>query len=554
MIRPFDVVIIGSGAGGAACAWGLVQAGLKVLILESGPRFNPEKDYITHQEDWQFHQFPYSKGMSKRHTYDVAVSLDKRYDHLRSWNYLRGFLNKSGQRRNGLYQHVQGVGGSTLHFSGEAHRLNPKSMQMKSRFDVGYDWPLSYSELEPYYERAEKVCGLSAPLSDSHAPRAKTPPLPPHKLSYASQSLGKGFKKLGLDWQSNSLNVVSRPYDGRPACNYCGTCDRGCRIGDKGSADVTFIRKAEATGHLQILTKSPLIQIVVGSNDRVASLVYTDNQGRQQFLNVGDKIVVMAAGAVETPRLLLASTSTDTPNGVANESGQVGRNFMETLSVSMAGIHPEKLGSYRGHPSDAICWAFNEPDAVHNLIGGFRITPATSSMGFNTPIAYSQRVVGGWGDQHLSGMKELFGRVVALSAIGEALPNLDSYISLDGEKVDSNGLPLAKIRSRLDEMAIRRLSVMMEKVEQILKAADVEQIIERRSSYDTFASTHVFGTCLMGSNPNQSVVNPNGRSHRWRNLYICDASVFPSTGGGEAPSLTIQALALRTAGVIAHLR
>jgi choline dehydrogenase-like flavoprotein len=225
----------------------------------------------------------------------------------------------------------------------------------------------------------------------------------------------------------------------------------------------------------------------------------------------------------------------------------VGKHFMETLFWASSGLHPGPLGSHRCLPSDSICWDYNAPDAVPEVIGGCRFSSNVAEADLLGPINYAARVIGGWGKSHKRAMREVFGNVLSVGAIGESLPNAGSYVDLDPEERDANGLPLARIHSFLPELELRRLDFMARKSREILKASGVGQVVEEYGSYDTFSATHVFGTCRMGRDPGESVVDPYCRSHRWGNLFIVDASVFPSSGGGEAPSLTIEALAIRSA-------
>ncbi|MDP4611524.1 MAG: GMC family oxidoreductase, partial [Opitutales bacterium] len=234
-------------------------------------------------------------------------------------------------------------------------------------------------------------------------------------------------------------------------------------------------------------------------------------------------------------------------DGLANESGLVGRNFMETLSWSCSGVSETPLGSYRGLPAESICWDFNAPDAVDGIIGGCRFSEGVHEAGLNGPQSYANRVIGGWGKAHKEAMREAFGNVLTIAAIGESLPNAGSYVDLDPEAVDANGIPLARIHSELEESELKRLQFMANKSREIVQAAGVKKLVEEYGSYDYFSSTHVFGTCLMGTDASTSVVDSYGRSHRYKNLTLMDASIFPSSGGGESPSLTIEALALRSA-------
>jgi choline dehydrogenase-like flavoprotein len=279
-------------------------------------------------------------------------------------------------------------------------------------------------------------------------------------------------------------------------------------------------------------------------------VVYADAGGVEQALS--PRVVMVCGGAVQTPRLLLASSGRHAPDGLANESGQVGRNFMETVFQATAALAREPLGSWRGLPSDIVCWDFNAPDAIPGVVGGCRLMPFTSSMELTGPIAYATRVVGGWGRRHRERLAEVFGRVIALGGIAESLPHPRAYVDLDPLRRDPFGMPLARLHSHLDVQAAARQDFMARRIAEVLAAMNMETLIERVGSYDTLAASHVFGTCRMGDDARTTVVNGDCRSHRWRNLWVVDGSVFPSSGGGEAPSLTIEALGLRAGAFIAQ--
>lgn len=539
-----DVVVIGSGAGGGAVAWALAQHGVSVLVLEAGPQFDPLRDYLLHTQEWEQQYFPDPAAEQQRYTFGPLQELSDRWKSLRSWNHLSGLANPANRRVSGKYWHVRGVGGTTLHYTGSAHRMLPASMNLASRFDQGSDWPISYEELEPYYCQAERVIGVAGPLADPLHPRSEPYPLPAHPISYASTKFAAGCRKLGLNWDANSVGILSQPYDGRPGCNYCANCSRGCPRLDKGSVDVTFLKKARATGKCTIQSGCHVTRLEAGADDRIERVEYVDQQGQSR--SVAPKAVVVSCGAVETPRLLLLSENQHARNGLANESGQVGRNFMETLFWGASGLHPEPLASYRGIPADSICWDFNAPDAIPNVVGGCVFSPGTAEADLLGPISYATRVVPGWGREHKAELRRVFGRALAIKAIGESLPNEKSFIALDPQLRDRLGQPLAQINSFLPDSELTRLQFMAQKAREILNASGVQQIFEESGSYDTFSSTHVAGTCRMGDDPEKSVVDSFGGSHRWRNLFVADASVLPSIGGGIGPSLTIEALALRT--------
>ncbi len=356
--------------------------------------------------------------------------------------------------------------------------------------------------------------------------------------------LAAAGKTLGQGWHANPRAALSQPYDGRPACNYCGNCNRGCPIGDKGSADVTFARHAAQSGRCEIRPNAQVTRIETDRNRQVTAVRVVEN-GQEKRIDA--PILILAAGAIETPRLLLANTSSRWRRGMANGSGQVGRNLIETLSWNSTGRIAEQLHSFRGLPSDTICWDFNAPNAIPGVVGGCRFSSATREIGWVGPIAYATRGVPGFGAQLKQGVRDLLGHALSVGAIGEFLPNDGTYVDLDPAQHDARGVPLARIHSRLTAPDISRLRFMASTCRAILQTAGSQALLEEYGTYDYFSSTHVFGTCRMGEDARSSVVNRYGRAHELDNLYIADASVFPSSGGGESPALSIQALAIRTA-------
>ena len=546
----FDVVVVGSGGGGGAAAWRLATQGLKVLVLEAGKRFDPVQDYRLNTPGWEKVDFPEKFGSQGKYTFVPMQALDPALADLRSWNAVTGPINQSGTRQpaNGGYQHLRAIGGSTLRYTGEAHRMHPQSMRMQSRFGEAADWPVDYATLEPFYALAEQTIGVAGPAEPDARWRSSPFPLPAHSLSKGSHQLGQGAKKLGLSWVANSRAALSKPYDGRPTCNYCGNCNRGCPRTDKGSVDVTYIPKALATGRCTIMTEVTVTR-VVATGRKVTHIDVAGTDGK--ILRIPVKRLVLACGAVETPRLLLASASAEAPAGLANASGQVGKNFMETLSWCSTGMVAAPVESFKGLPADAICWNFNHPDAIPGVIGGCRFSSGVHESGLNGAISYATRIVNGFGKAHKEAMRHALGQAISVGAIGEFLPNKDTFIDLDPTARDAHGVALARIQSQLSTQDIQRLRFMADTCRKIVRAAGATQLVEEYGTMDFFNTTHVFGTCRMGNEPKNSVVDAFGKSHAHDNLFITDASIFPSSGGGESPSLTIAALAIRTADAIA---
>ena len=537
-----DAVVVGAGAGGAAVAWRMTQRGWRVLLLDAGPAFDPDADFGLDRDDWEKERFRHKPGSLGETSFAPLQRLDPvLMRELRSWSLGQGVSNREATRAvsGPGYHHVRGIGGSTLHFVGEAHRMNPASMAMRSRFGVAADWPVGYAELEPYYLEVERFLGVAGPVAVGDRWRSAPYPLPPHPLSRASRRIGQGASALGIAWHANPRCALSQAYDGRPACNYCGGCTHGCPRRDKGSADVTFIAKARASGRCVVQPNTTLVGIV-RSGRRIDAIDVVDAAGRSQ--RIATPRLVLACGAIETPRLLLLERGLRT---AVNASGQVGRNFMESVAWTSIGRVEEPLLSFGGLPADAIAWQHNRPDAVPGVIGGYRMSAAIHEADMTGAIAHAQRAVPGFGREHKRQMRRAVGSTLAVGAVGESLPHERSRVDLDPARKDAFGRPLARIHSFVDAMAERRLRAMAAAVRGLLAAAGVKQLVEEFGTYDHFSSAHVFGTCRMGTDPRTAVVDAGLAVHGFRNLHICDASVFPSSGGGEAPSLTIQALALR---------
>ncbi len=535
----YDCIVIGSGPGGGPFAWKLASEGMNVLILEAGPRYNPLNSYALDQQDWETKGFPYKRRI--RYTFGKQQTLDPSYADLRSWNKANGKLNRTRKRYNYEYQQVSGVGGTTLNYQGEAHRLNENAFKMKTLYGEAVDWPIDYKTLEPYYTQVENIVGVAGPDKVPNRPRTEPYPLKPHKLSYASQIIEKGCKKEGIKLHPNSVAILSHLYRDAPPCNYCNGCSWGCPRKDKGSVDVTFIPLAEDTGTCEILTYAYASRIQVENKQgkkKVTGVSYFDKAGKEHF--VKSDYVAVAGGAVETPRLLL--------NSEINNNDLVGKNFMETNFYEAVAFHPDRLDSYRGIPYDSVIWDWNNPDPDKGFAGGLRLSPTVGSA--TGPINYALRYFEGWGDNIVKGMDEWFGHAIAIAGVAEFFPNENTFVTLDPEIKDEYGLPVAQIQSFLGEAELNSLQFMEKTSKAILQASGANEIVETVSSYDYFAATRVYGTCRMGNDPEVSVVDSSLKFHGIPNLLVTDASVFPTSGGGESPSLTIEALSLRAADLL----
>ncbi len=550
--EPFDAVVVGSGAGGGFAAMALAEAGMRVLLLERGRRFEPGRDFPMNHPDWELR--PRAFRGTETATGDVSLQLeegaplDPRYGHLRSTD-LPGTAHNGGSRRGPFrYDRVFGLGGTTLHYQGEAHRFPEHAFRPASRSGLGVDWPLGYADLARYYDRAEHILGVAGDPANPFKPARGPFPTPAHRLSYASQRVARGAKKLGWALLPNSLALPTRSVDGRSSCQRSGGCVQGCIFGAKSSVDLTAIRRGERTGRLRVQTDSRALAMEMGQDGRVGAVIYRRANG---VYRVRARAIVLAMGAVETPRLLLASRSASQPNGIANGSGLVGRYLMETLLVELAVRFDDRIDAYRGPPIDSRIWDFSLPSVNGSVRSGYVLGVSGTAGGFHGPMSYALQMPG-LGRAHKEAMRAQFGTVLTLIGIAEQEPRAGNRLTL-AESMDPDGIPLARIASSLSELDLLALDAMLMRLKELATASGAVEVLRQITTYDTPAASHIGGTCRMGRQPRDSVVTPFGRSHDVPNLFITDASVLPGQGAGDSPSLTIQALALRTAEHIVTL-
>ena len=546
MSEEADVCVIGAGAGGAVAAWALVRQGVRVLLLEAGPRFDPAR-YDTHSQDWEIEPSAIAAVADppENESYESAVGepLDARFAQLASRSPTPP-ASRPSRRRSFYYARAIGVGGSTLHYQGEAHRFPAHAFRMRSERGLAEDWPLDYAQLEPYYERVERLLGVAGdPANPSKPPRGPYP-YPAHPLSAASRQLETGARQLGWQLLPNPVAILPEPREGRAACHYCNGCVRGCAVAAKGSVDVAVIPDAERSGRLRIETGFRASRLEHGADGRITAVVGHGEGGREQRHRA--RAFVLAAGAVETPRLLLNSAGGAHPGGPGNDHDQVGRNLMETLYLLRSALFDRPLETYAGIPLDSRIWDLN--GAVEPMPNGFVLGHLAGP--FEGPVGYALHAVDGFGVAHREAMQRHFGAAITLFGIAEQHPRPGNRISLS-ERRDRFGVPLARIATRLDEADLEVLSRMWERIGELAQASNAD-LGGQTSAYDTPIATHVAGTCRMGDEPSRSVVDSHGRVHGVPNLVIADASVLVSEGAGDSPSLTIQALALRSGEALAE--
>ncbi len=505
-----DFLIVGAGAGGATLAFQLARKGFSVVCLEAGPYWRPLEDFASDETEQQ-----------KLYWTDDRLSGGD--------DPLALGANNSGR----------GVGGSTVHFSMVSLRFRPEWFESHSKLGFGVDWPLRYEELAPYYRQAERALSISGPVRYPWGPKRGPYPYREHRLNAPGLVLVKGAEKLGVKWAAVPLATVSAPRGKSPPCVYRGFCNFGCSTNAKQSALVVWADRAVRAG-AEFRDMAMVGRIETDpSGERVTGAAY-HRQGRWQFQKARN--VVVAGYAIETPRLMLNSATAKHPQGLGNRSGFVGTHLTTHSGPGVWATFQEELRWNKGPPNMALSEHWNYADGAKDFHGGY----VFMSQG-PLPRTWAQTLAssrGLWGDELRQAMMA-YNRTAGLVAVGAVDARPQNTVTL-ADETDQYGLRIPQVTFSYSDNDRRLQAHAREFMREVLAAADG---FDLWTNDDT---SHLLGTCRMGSDPKTSVVNADGRSWDIANLWVCDGSLFP-TSGSVNPSLTIQALALRMGDRIAAL-
>ncbi|WP_101296611.1 GMC family oxidoreductase [Halegenticoccus soli] len=521
-----DVCVVGSGPAGALIAAALAERGRDVVVLEAGRRFDPDE---------RLEQMERSIRPGGGAVWEMGGERDA--------------FTSTGERRYPLNAaRVKGVGGSTLHWQGMVMRLHESDFERRSRDGVADDWPIGYRDLRPYYARAEAELGVAGADDNPFAPPREEPfPMPGFRPSYADSLFAEACGRLGVVTHSVPNARNSEPYDGRGGCVGYGTCKPVCPSGAKYTAEVHVARAEEAGA--RVVDRAPVQRLEHDrAGETVEAAVYATPDGRTYRQEA--RRFVVACGGVETPRLLLLSKSEKHPDGLANSSGLVGRYFMDHLFAGMGGRLDEPTRqNHVGFITSECHQFYDDPGRATAGIPGADADFAPLKLEFlnyagPSPVEMALSA-DEWGDDLLASLREAYGNEIGMGALVGQLPRAENRITLDPSRTDDRGNPVPAIRWRIDGRTRRTIERANEIQRAILNELGVE-ITWTVGPENTGPAFHHMGTTRMGTDPEESVVDPELRTHDLDNLWIASSSVFV-TGGAMNPTLTIAALALRAA-------
>ena len=492
-----DACIVGSGAAGGVLAKELAQAGMTVVVLEAGEWLDTRDDYVNDE-----------------------LSMLGRID----WDDLR-VADGDDPLRLGRINTGRAVGGTTVHYTAAALRLDPSDFRVASTDGVGVDWPFGYNELAPYYAEVERTLPVSGPRSSAWPSGA---PYPHGELPWSAKDelIGAGIEKVGYRTEMTPHAIATGPVNGRSACMYYGFCIDGCKSDAKGAVNVSYLPYAVAAG--AEIRPDCFATRVDSEAGRVTGVAYL-HDGEERFQPA--ERVFVCCYAIETPRLLLNS------GNLANSSCQVGRNLMVHSGPIVYGRFDQPVDSFVTPPVGIFTRDPYPSDTRRGFVRGYLFnTYAQFPINFAHSLTSSNPDL--WGSDLMDVLNE-YAHWGLLAGLGEVLPDPDNRVSL-AEETDDHGVPVARVTFSYGDNDRLLIERMRADGARIMEAAGADRLLFNNGNH------HVLGTCRMGDDPDASVVDADCRSHDVENLWICDGSVLPTVGAVN-PSLTIQALATRTA-------
>jgi len=528
-----DFVIVGSGAAGGVMAKELSSRGFSVVVLEQGPRLDPSQ--FEHDE----FKYSFNHGISNPGPV--------------TWRKTPKDIAKVG---GGTLLYARLVGGSSVHFTANFWRFHEIDFIERSRLggvpgaDL-QDWPITYADLEPYYSKVDWEVGVSGEPGPFDPPRSRPYPLPPMPIKSSGVLFERGARKLGLHPQSAPMAILSRPFNGRNACQHCGYCmEFGCEYNAKSSSLASVIPVAEATGKCEIRPNSYARKVELDARGRAIGVIYFDAGKKEQLQRA--RAVVLCANGAETPRLLLNSKSNRFPQGLANSSGRVGKTLMFNVGAAAYGLFEHPLNEYRSIQVTRLLHDFYDSDPKRGFYGGGGIDARFQTYPIKWALDGLAKDAPTWGSEYKRMVGEYFNRSMLVAGHTTSLPVPANSISLDPSVKDAWGMPVIRVTYNDHPDDIKISQFLLDRSMEILDAAGAEKKwVDYPAETATFTA-HLLGTCRMGKDPQTSVIDTDHRTHDVPNLFLCDGSSLVTSGRGQ-PTMTIMALAFRAGERIAGL-
>jgi len=550
----YDVCVVGSGAGGGMAAHTLTKAGARVALLEAGQMWDPVKDGAMLK-------WPYDsprRGASTRERpfgeFDGCIG---------GWQ-IDGEPYTMAPGTKFDWWRARMLGGRTNHWGRISLRFGPYDFNRKSRDGLGDDWPITYDDVKPWYDETDKLIGIFGSAENlPNEPDGIFHP-PPAPRCYERLAT-KAARKLGVTVIPSRLSIITKPHNGRAPCHYCGQCNRGCMTASNFSSTNVLIPPAQKTGRLTLITDAMAREVTVGKDGLANGVSYIDKKtGTDKHISA--RIVVLAASACETARLLLNSKSSQFPNGLANSSGTVGKYLTDTTGTDVSGFIP-KMVDMPPHNEDGVggmhiympWWLDNSkldfPRGYHIETYGGRGVP---SAGFMGGIHHYPKG-GGYGASLKDDYRRYYGASVGFSGRGEQIPNDDCYCEIDPTVVDQYGIPVLRFHWKWTDHEYNQVKHMQETFRAIIAEMGGQVFSPMPTKDEGYGIAnggsiiHELGGARMGKDATTSVVNANCQAHDVKNLFIADGAPFVSQAD-KNPTWTILALSMRTSDFIAQQR
>jgi choline dehydrogenase-like flavoprotein len=558
-----DVVIVGSGAGGGMAAKVLTEAGANVLMLEAGPMFDTRRD--SRMMAWPYQSPRRGLPIPERQFGEFDAGWG-------GWT-LEGepYTTAPGERFDWFRTRM--LGGRTNHWGRISLRFGPDDFRRKSLDGLGDDWPITYDDLKPYYDSIDRDIGIFG--SNEGLPNDPDGIFqPPPKPRCYELLIKQASERLNIRCIPIRLSILTQPLNGRPACHYCGQCGRACAAHANFSSPSVLIPPALATKRLTIVTNAMAREVTVSDTGLANGVTYIDkNTGRENHAQ--GRIIVLAASACETARLLLNSKSSRFPHGLANSSGVVGKYLTDTTGTGVRGFIPKMMDGVP-HNEDGASgshlfmpwWGDNQkldfPRGYHIEIGGGRRMPGFGTLGgvhlYNGMGAEGRPIAGGgYGKQLKDDYRRFYGATVGFAGRGEMIPNENSYCEIDPGVVDRWGIPVLRFHWKWTDYELKQVRHMQETFRAIVHEMGGTPMSPMPTAEQGYGIEpggriiHEVGCVRMGNDPKTSALNSNCQAHDCRNLFVTDGGPFV-TNPDKNVTWTILALAMRTSEYIASQR